>query len=901
VNGCQVLFFYIFVIFLPPASLIAQIRSEQGTPYRVGIVAYDDIKGRASVMTQCFSAIGHDLRFASGTAEEVLDWISDGLVDIAVVSPGALAATGAVLRKQERNGRTVMNQLPAWDCRYLITPELPPSTSPFASTSRRSGPSYVYESLCLVNKGSFEKLQHDFPGTIEETIRNASRANRVQFVFGDPLSLSGTIVPKAQLKRMGIQLGRCWEFSFGHKDTISLLLEEPEPELEGQRRVRVGFVYDASIPEAPASYKGDKALWQTNRVAQIKRDLTTVQLPRPEEPSTYVQFMASKPQTARSQADALNDLPGEVWVVRPDFGAENTERLRADLLSLSGKGFGFRDQNDPNETPNAIDLLAARVQHWSRVAEIDLGGGMSTRPIGFSEIVHSMRHYSRRYGEPSRLALVLSGGGAKCAYQAGAIDSIEDQLYALRDFRVSSPLPSNSSGKPLERPDISLVVGTSGGALNALPTAVGITAAGRDHEQKRLASIWSTIQLTDFFCPSWRISVLLGGLLATLLSFLTWLGVAAGRFLRRRSTTDNKGLLILRWFLVAALVAFAVAQRTNPGYIRLAAPPSRVAYYLLWLPIYLSAAWAAVILALITGANQWRQKRYRSPAASFELALWRGLILPLAAAAILTLSALFLDKSLSGGDEMQKIIVAKILRILGNQVHPNMSKLGGADQQITALSAAIADESQGRQRDLVMTVSLLGGNRNADRYAYLPAIKGEPAPSYERRAVQLQRGGGLNFIEDPKLIVSLMIASGTIFPIFPAKAFVDPTGVSEDLYVVDGGFAHNIPIEAAVDWGATHVIVIEASPWAIIRQRQSFVANVGSAFDHLFAQAQLTDVRSRGKLEVFTLRPRQELLKTLDFIPSLIDKAIQQGRQDVDAGRFIQISRPPRLLQLSEM
>ena len=63
-----------------------------------------------------------------------------------------------------------------------------------------------------------------------------------------------------------------------------------------------------------------------------------------------------------------------------------------------------------------------------------------------------------------RIAVVFSGGGAKCSYQVGAIRAVEEKLSEIR--------------KKLNAPniDIDLVVGTSGGALNALPVALGISA-----------------------------------------------------------------------------------------------------------------------------------------------------------------------------------------------------------------------------------------------------------------------------------------------------------------------------------------------------------------------------------------------------------------------------------------
>ena len=113
--------------------------------------------------------------------------------------------------------------------------------------------------------------------------------------------------------------------------------------------------------------------------------------------------------------------------------------------------------------------------------------------------------------------------------------------------------------------------------------------------------------------------------------------------------------------------------------------------------------------------------------------------------------------------------------------------------------------------------------------------------------------------------------------------------------VVDGGFAHNSPVEAALDWGATHIVVVEASPSVRLDEQPSFASNLSVAFDHLFEQAQKTDHRSRDRVEIYYIRPRRELLKTMDFVPALMQNAIDEGKTDVQAGRFVQFSRPPVL------
>ncbi|MFL6230244.1 MAG: patatin-like phospholipase family protein, partial [Pyrinomonadaceae bacterium] len=111
-------------------------------------------------------------------------------------------------------------------------------------------------------------------------------------------------------------------------------------------------------------------------------------------------------------------------------------------------------------------------------------------------------------------------------------------------------------------------------------------------------------------------------------------------------------------------------------------------------------------------------------------------------------------------------------------------------------------------------------------------------------------------------LMDVVIGSSSIFPVFQPRTLtasvtapdVRPATLAE---LIDGGFAHNSPIEAAVLWGATHIILIEASPEERQGARSDYLlANSVSAFNYLFNQAQLTDARSRGRVEIFSLRPQ---------------------------------------------
>ena len=108
--------------------------------------------------------------------------------------------------------------------------------------------------------------------------------------------------------------------------------------------------------------------------------------------------------------------------------------------------------------------------------------------LDLEELGDLLIHYARSQPDPLRLAVVFSGGGAKCSYQAGAIRAIEEELARLREQTGESSL------------DISLVVGTSGGAINALPVAMGMSASPELYAQ--MAAAWRSLDQRDIVRPA---------------------------------------------------------------------------------------------------------------------------------------------------------------------------------------------------------------------------------------------------------------------------------------------------------------------------------------------------------------------------------------------------------------
>jgi len=158
----------------------------------------------------------------------------------------------------------------------------------------------------------------------------------------------------------------------------------------------------------------------------------------------------------------------------------------------------------------------------------------------------------------------------------------------------------------------------------------------------------------------------------------------------------------------------------------------------------------------------------------------------------------------------------------------------------------------------------------------------------------------LNNKENNDKLLDIVIGSGTIYPLFPFREVEDihfeNTRVDK-IRIIDGGFIHNSPIDAAVKWGATHIILIQASPVEKPFPPHNFLDNSLIAFDYLFSQAQSIDAISRGSVEIFELHPTSSCEKlnrdhnctniyerdmnTCDFSQIMLRRAYDQGKQDV--------------------
>jgi len=244
-----------------------------------------------------------------------------------------------------------------------------------------------------------------------------------------------------------------------------------------------------------------------------------------------------------------------------------------------------------------------------------------------------------------------------------------------------------------------------------------------------------------------------------------------------------------------------------------------------------------------------------------------------------------LDKSLSQSAGVDHAFVEKLPHLLQHHPRGAINKPQGEDdrQRLADISQQILDR-QLLRRDLIITNSLLNIDaEQPDRYFYYQVpTTGVPAPPAQDNDIRFRS------FQEPGLAPSLLdviIGSATIYPVFgPRNVIVSKQGASID--IIDGGFAHNSPIEAAVAWGAKFIILIEASPNPAPSQHRHLLDNSLDAFNFLFKEAQLTDVHSRGKIEIFQIQPDGDdsesdpNLCTFDFDRGLIKGVISKGRTD---------------------
>jgi predicted acylesterase/phospholipase RssA/ABC-type phosphate/phosphonate transport system substrate-binding protein len=893
--------------------------------------------------------------FAIGTYAEVIDWYNKKLIDVAVFS--AMPIADLLTRSNDREIKKIRDS-------YLanLNPIGGSSVKCSEDTCQRALDEQSAQCMTPQDRPKTARAEYHISAVVPaeygwrtfDDVRKYAGQNKLKFFFVRPVSFSGYIVPSYYLKTQAIDIKREeFDFTYQHRNSLQRMLTRDQTD---PGKYVVAFVIDNS------SYC----------------------VPREE---------ANKQHFTKLDTPLLSsfEIPHEVILTNYNFEEKEVQEIK----KIMGRLLSKKSENDKQEKskhftitlhdPNNGDWLSAYDQ--SKETYESLGGSKDLQyGSSFDDLIDSLKTYRESTGNPPRLALVLSGGGAKCAYQAGAVSQIEARLQQLP--------PDPKYGQI----GIDLVVGTSGGAINALLVALGGTQDART--QGSIRRMWTSFQQQEFFTPSPAFNLLFGlcfGLLQALAITFAVLLFGRKRLRWKRIGQLLVGLEVVEiclavylgavtsWFalfviaqvvlIVAVAALIRLTRRGAIGFLRTLPGRSwsrlykqkvgdwwRIAGWLmltvstieyivarwqgpeswptalashnlshLWMIFLLmcsvSYPWPLVLgllmaLSGIAGHMEidWHARR---------LWLLRGLtILVLILTGILILGSLWRERSPSDSVQIEKAFIEQVPAMLA-MLEPGFAPAAGADQkeQLRDISRRIINDPSLLKRDLVITVSnlplaessaeapnaqIINANElPEDLYFFCPSrqIHSKPPPNEMRF---------INFQENPEKLLDVVIGSGTIYPLFPYRDLtnINIRGKTAPLIkVIDGGFIHNSPIDAAVTWGATHIISIEASPLPKPFNPKNTLDNSLVAFKYIMAQTQRIDEGARGRVEIFELRPRSECEKknlevgcnrdpepnmdTFDFDPKITNDAFEIGQKDARSERplFKRVPGPPRFRQ----
>lgn len=550
---------------------------------------------------------------------------------------------------------------------------------------------------------------------------------------------------------------------------------------------------------------------------------------------------------ARKDLDLVEiPLPGLNSVATPPMAivgrAGWTGNRALKNLIRTGRVKGFEDNPDYEEMVTALPQ-----------PPLSLSAQASDR-VGIDDLILTLRHYNRTHPEPARVGLVLAGGGAKCSYQAGAVRALEEKLEQARGQFQDENL------------DIDLVVGTSGGAINALSIAMGLTGSTEGYQD--LKEAWSDLDQKEIVSPPflvrlnmwfWFASVMGLGLL-----FVTrWMKMSRTRALLSVSVVG---------FVMALLPRLPVKISNWLG------ASAELQYFWTWLSFGIEGAGFVLLgaAALWEGLSRLLKRKGRQLELRLSLVRWLTFlvaVLPL----LQTWTILWHEEVISENKGLEAALLRNFGRLVSRETARRGYQANGTGATIEELSDTVF-KTQLLTRDLVLTASPLPDPMRelpAEYYFYAAAGPSGPEPSFGPRGVDLNKNTSILF--------DAMLGSAAIYPLFPARHVEGLPAEGQSVDLVDGSFAHRSPLEAAVQWGATHVLVVEASTQEMPR-RGKFLQNMGAALTFLYDQAQLTDVRSEGETALYTLYPSIPHIGLLDFSAPLIEQSLKKGYREASGG-----------------
>jgi predicted acylesterase/phospholipase RssA/ABC-type phosphate/phosphonate transport system substrate-binding protein len=859
----------------------------------VGVSEYQNIEETYERYTHFFTEIAAKssankpvlFRVAIGTYNEVLDWYSAKKIEVAVLA--AMPAAELLSTADDTERADILNGYLGTLGEHIVQPvnpthnlkELFPEDDDLARSRKIFNADFYYRTTLVV--------RNDSPLKSVDDLKDRRYKDQIKYIFVRPYSVSGFILPNYFLdkqEKISVDSDQL-DFSSQHDFSLKRLLNPTKEDLDG-KKLLVAFVFDK------AKYESNAAGSSFRRLQDDTHTLDNARIP-------YNAIIVNHNLTA----DRFRDVKK---------GVEGMLGSWHDHAETRDSDFRLKVQQ-PEVWRHEYDGIIT----W--LADADLPSTLLYRS-SLGQIIDDLREYEKSQKETPRLALVLSGGGAKCAYQAGAIAEIEKQL--------------GKAGL-----DINLVVGTSGGSINALLVALGVT---RDKTgQDALENMWIKFQDKDFFQPSLAFRIIFGlvlGLLHALV--LTALSLAFAResipwkpltvtfgiciaiefFAFRHSGASGKTIvtvILVEGLLLALLILLLRALRavlhdwwrvagatmllsSLSGYLLRAIPETSLPSWILnnsdwrqhsWAVMKVTGGWAfpwpLVLGMIMVVVGFWSKPRIN----------WNPLLVRILSIAMLATSLFLIwdvdvqEGFLSAVDGIK----GELIRGIPNLVDPGGSKVKlkpgeKTDAALEDLSEQILNNLSLPRRDLVITASRLptygkdsqqiptncgtgvreeeGNSLPPDLYFYLPGQDQNQGVSQSRPPREDDRFISLS--TNKSKLLNVVVGSSTIYPIFPSQSLTDICLSREEstnqqvskrvagIRIVDGGYIHNSPIDAARRWGATHILVIEASPHDPETDPRTFPQNASYALNFLFEQAQRVDTEAETAGELFRLRPTSD-------------------------------------------
>lgn len=913
---------------------------------KVGVTEYQNIEATYQKYEDLFAQLSSyalpnqpvTFTFAIGTYGEVLDWYNKRAIDVAVLSA---MPTAELLQASQADN---LKQAYLGDISVTI-PKTSSETSLMNLFDKSGANPFTYRPGCIVLNADKE-LQ-----TVED-IQRLSGQHKLKFLFVRPYSLSGYIVPLDVLRQYEIDPlkdakpgDEQFLFTYQHSKSLEVMLKSLSPQGTPTTHY-VAFVLDDTRYNASGIPRTDSSENVFRRIPMTKLDSYSI-------PREIV--LANYNQQQETLDDGTNKFETYWRVMKGLLDRWNAakksprQKAHADFSAVADWRY---------EPENWVDKYVDVQQAMKALKQNSLPNQLLYKS-NFDDLLDDLA----RVKSP-RLALVLSGGGAKCAYQAGAIIEIEKKLR-----EKNQELERKHINKKL---DIDLVVGTSGGAINALLVAMGITE--EKAAQDELARTWRSFRQQYFLRPSWSFSLVIGicfGLFQTLLIVvavllfdretmnwtvtgvvLTTIGVAqvvAGLYFPFL-TVLLVPLFMAELILVGSVVALVfivdwLVDRTRifdklqhwrrvtivlmllfglvEAVIAIMRPLGNLIEHAsfnhwiehLWTLVTIICVWTFpypfLIALVVVLVGSWIKPDFDWDKRRERAVLWTSILL-IFFSGVLVLQLFFKEGSPSESTGIEQAFAQEIPKLVRNTVAPSFTPNatpGKTDLQ--SLSEQLLAEKL-LKRDLIITTSRLPASEDKEPlpvnalpddlyfYGHSSTANYFPSPP-DKRFVPL------DYNRDK--LLDVIIGSSTIYPIFAPRPLSkvwlgnDSSKSAEsiaEMRIIDGGFIHNIPIDAARSWKATHIIVIDASPTPQQRAPRYLWDNLVMAFGYLFKQAQTAD--SVARAGTFELRPTSQCEKlnikpvctdrdgapepdmdTFDFSDDAASRAFGDGRNDINS------------------